>query len=141
MDIRMELLILGAGGLVGFLSAIGKDIIIENKKNGAKLKEFKRQKLEKIFILMDKVSQETIKPLKYKNSLDGVGAKLGMIIRFYFPELNNDYHIFLKVFQKISQKTITLDENISLTTEEIATYYKAHQVFINKIVKESKKYV
>jgi hypothetical protein len=141
MDIRMELLILGAGGLVGFLSAIGKDIIIENKKNGAKLKEFKRQKLEEIFILMDKVSQETIKPLKYKNSLDGVGAKLGMIIRFYFPELNDDYHIFLKVFQKISQKTITLDENISLTTEEIATYYKAHQVFINKIIEESKKYV
>jgi hypothetical protein len=137
----MDLATLGIGGLVGFLSAIGKDIIIENKKNGAKLKEFKRQKLEEIFILMDKVSQETIKPLKYKNSLDGVGAKLGMIIRFYFPELNNDYHIFLKVFQKISQKTITLDENISLTTEEIATYYKAHQVFINKIVKESKKYV
>ena len=37
MDIRMELLILGAGGLVGFLSAIGKDIMslekITNFKN------------------------------------------------------------------------------------------------------------
>jgi len=137
----MDLATLGAGGLIGFLSAIGKDFILENNKKKAKIKDFKRQKLEEIFILMDKVSQETIKPLKYKNSLDGVGAKLGMIIRFYFPELNNDYHIFLKIFQKISQKTITLDENTSLTTEEIATYYKAHQVFINKIVEESKKYV
>lgn len=136
----MDLLTLGVGGLIGFLSAVGKDFFLEHNKNKIKIKDFKRQKLEEIFILMDKVSQETVKPLKYKNSLDGVGAKLAMIIRFYFPELNDDYHIFLKVFQKISQKTITLDENISLTTEEITTYYKAHQIFINKIVEESKKY-
>ncbi|MDD3476400.1 MAG: hypothetical protein PHI38_05995 [Sulfurimonas sp.] len=136
----MDLATLVIGGLIGFLSAIGKDFILENNKKKAKIKDFKRQKLEEIFILMDKVSQETIKPLKYKNSLDGVGAKLGMIVRFYFPELNDDYDIFLKVFQTIYQKTITLDENISLTTEEIATHYKAHQVFINKIVEESKRY-
>jgi len=129
----MDLATLGAGGLIGFLSAVGKDFILEKTKNKTKQKDFKRQKLEEIFILMDKVSQETIKPLKYKNSLDGVGAKLGMIIRFYFPELKNDYYKFLKVFQKLSQKTIT--------TEEIETYFKAHQVFINKIVEESKKYV
>ena len=113
----MDLATLGAGGLIGFLSAVGKDFILEKTKNKTKQKDFKRQKLEEIFILMDKVSQETIKPLKYKNSLDGVGAKLGMIIRFYFPELKNDYHKFLKIFQEISQKTITLDKSQKLTTE------------------------
>jgi len=137
----MEVGTLIVGGFIGFVSAVGKDFILENKKSKEKIKDFKRQKLEKVFILMDKVTQETIKPLKYKNSLDGVGARLGMIIRFYFPELNSDYHNFLKVFQKISQKTLTLDNNVSLTTEEILTYYKAHQDFINKIVDESKKYV
>jgi hypothetical protein len=137
----MELATLGLGGLIGFLSAIGKDFILEKSKNIIKTKDFKRQKLEEIFILMDKVSQETIKPLKYKGSLDGVGAKLGMIIRFYFPELNADYKQFLQVFQSTSQKTISFDDNISLSQEEIFAYYEAHRIFIDKVVKESKKYV
>ncbi len=137
----MDLLTLGAGGLIGFLSAVGKDFFLEYNKNKIKIKDFKRQKLEEIFILMDKISQEAIKPLKYKNSLDGVGAKLGMIIRFYFPELNEDYNEFLQIFQKVSQKTITLDENITLSTDEIRSYYEAHKIFINKVVAESKKYV
>lgn len=141
MGTKMELWTLIVGGFIGFTSAVGKDFLLENKKSKEKMKDFKRQKLEDIFILMDKISQEAAKPLRYKNSFDGVGAKLGMIIRFYFPELNNDYHQFLEVFQKIFQKTMTLDEQISLPQEEIATYYKAHQDFINKIVGESKKYV
>ncbi len=137
----MDLVTLGIGGLIGFLSAVGKDFLLEKSKNKLKTKEFKRQKLEEIFILMDKVSQETVKPLKYKGSLDGVGSKLGMIIRFYFPELNDEYHKFLQIFQKISQKTITMDENLTLTSEEISEYYQAHRLFINKVVIESKKYV
>jgi len=137
----MDLAILGVGGLIGFLSAVGKDFILENNKKKTKIKNFKRQKLEEIFILMGEVSQETIKPLKYKNSLDGVGAKLGMNIKFYFPELNDDYHNFLQVFQETSQKTMTLDESKTLTREEITTFIEAHHVFINRIVEESKKYV
>jgi len=137
----MDLATLGIGGLIGFLSAVGKDFLNEHNRNKIKIKDFKRQKLEEIFILMDKVTQETIKPLKYQNSLDGVGAKIGMTIRFYFPELNQDYNDFIQVFQKISQKTITLDENVSLSTNEIRTYYEAHRVFITKVVEESKKYI
>ncbi len=137
----MNLAILFIGGLIGFLSAIGKDLLLEKSKNKIKIKDFKRQKLEEIFFLMDRVTQETIKPLKYKGSLDGVGAKLGMTIRFYFPELNDDYIKFLKVFQDTLQKTMTFDENIKLSEEEISTYYEAHRMFINKIVKESEKYV
>ena len=132
---------LGIGGLIGFLSAIGKDYLLEKTKNEIKIKDFKRQKLEEVFILMDKVSQETIKPLKYKNSLDGVGAKLGMTIRFYFPELKTDYHQFLEIFQSTSQKTMTFDENVHLSKEEMMAFYEAHSIFIDKVVVESKKYV
>ena len=132
---------LGIGGLIGFLSAIGKDYLLEKSKNEIKIKDFKRQKLEEVFILMDKVSQETIKPLEYKNSLDGVGAKLGMIIRFYFPELKADYHQFLEVYKNTSLKIMKFDENIHLSKEEMMAFYEAHRIFIDKVVKESKKYV
>jgi hypothetical protein len=137
----MDLLTLGIGGLIGFLSAIGKDFLLEQSKNKIKTKDFKREKLEEIFILMDKVSQESLKPLKYKGSLDGIGAKLGMTIRFYFPDLNKDYQDFLKVFQDVTQKTITLDDKINLTEEDIKMFYTAYGLFIDKIVLESKKYV
>jgi hypothetical protein len=137
----MDLLTLGIGGLIGFLSAVGKDFLLENSKNKIKTKEFKKQKLEEIFILMDKVSQESLKPLKYKSSLDGVGAKLGMTIRFYFPDLNQDYQTFLKVYQEITQKTMTMDDKINLSQEDINTFYKAYSLFLDKIVLESKKYI
>jgi len=137
----MDLLTLGIGGLIGFLSAIGKDFLLENSKNKIKTKEFKKQKLEEIFILMDKVSQESLKPLKYKGSLDGVGAKLGMTIRFYFPDLNQDYQTFIKVYQEITQKTMTLDDKINLSQEDINIFYKAYGLFLDKIVLESKKYI
>ena len=137
----MDLVTLGIGGLIGFLSAIGKDFLLESSKNKNKIKEFKKQKLEEIFILMDKVSQESLKPLKYKGSLDGIGAKLGMTIRFYFPDLTQDYQNFIKVYQDVTQKTITLDDKINLSQDDISTFYKAYGLFIDKIVLESKKYV
>jgi hypothetical protein len=137
----MDLVTLGIGGLIGFLSAIGKDFLLESSKNKNKIKELKKEKLEEIFILMDKVFQESLKPLKYKGSLDGVGAKLGMTIRFYFPDLNQDYQKFLKVYLNVTQKTMTLDNEINLSQEDIDTFYKAYGLFIDKIVLESKKYV
>ncbi|MCK9373097.1 MAG: hypothetical protein M0P91_07850 [Sulfuricurvum sp.] len=137
----MELITLILGGLIGFLSAIGKDLLLEKKKNQIKIKDFKRQKLEEIFLLMDQVTREAIKPLKYKDSLDGVGAKLGMIIRFYFPELNTSYDQFIQVFLSTSQKTMTYDDKISLSQEEILAYYEAHRIFLDKVVQEAKQYI
>ncbi|MGE4396764.1 MAG: hypothetical protein AB7D34_04830 [Sulfurimonas sp.] len=97
--------------------------------------------MEEIFILMDKVTQEALKPLKFKNLLDGIGAKIGMIIRFYFPHLKDDYNQFLKVYQDTVQKTMSFDDTITLTKEEIMIYYKAYRTFINKVVRESEKYI
>ena len=137
----MDLVTLGIGGLIGFLSAIGKDFLLESSKNKNKIKEFKKEKLEEIFILMDKVFQESLLPLKYKGSLDGVGAKLGMTIRFYFPNLTQDYQKFVKVYANVMEKTMQLDDKINLSEEDRSIFYKAHKLFIDKIVLESKKYV
>lgn len=137
----MDWLTLLIGGLVGFLSAIGKDFLLENSKNKLKTKDFKRQKLEEIFILMDKVLQETVKPLRYKGPLDGIGAKIGMLVQFYFPHLNGDYNKYIQVFQETSLRTFELGERESLSTEELTKYYGAHKLFINAVVAESKKYV
>lgn len=135
----MDWLTLLVGGLLGFLSAIGKDFLLEKSKNKLKTKNFKRQKLEEIFILMDKVSQEAVKPLLYKDSLDGAGAKIAMLVRFYFPELNEGYNKYIQVFQATALKTFRLDETLS--AEELTKYYDAHRLFINELVAESKKYV
>lgn len=132
---------LGIGGLIGFMSAVGKDFLLENSKNKAKLKDFKRQKLEEIFMIMDKISQEAVKPLKLKNQPDGIGSKLGMLIRFYFPELQDDYSKFLQVFQATAQKTMSYDENAVLTVDEMKNYYEAHREFLNRVVKVSEKYI
>lgn len=137
----MELLLLVLGGLIGFVSAIGKDLLSERSKTQIKIKDFKRQKLEEIFLLMDQITREAIKPLKYKGSLNGVGARLGMIINFYFQELKPDYDQFIEAFQSTYEKTITSGENIMLSQEERFAYYEAHKKFINTIIKESKKYV
>lgn len=137
----MDLVTLGIGGIIGFLSAVGKDFLLEKSKNKIKTREFKQQKLEEVFVLLDKVCQESLKPLKYKSSLDGVGAKLGMTIRFYFPDLIKDYRDFLKVFQDTTQKTMSLDDQINLSDEDIKTFYEAYGLLIDKIVLESKKYV
>lgn len=135
----MEIATLIVGGLIGFLSAVGKDFLLEKNKSKAKNKEFKRQKLEEVFILMDQVSQEAIKPLMLKNSTSDSGARIGMIIRFYFPSLNDDYNKFIQIFQSIIPKT--LSDNTKLTVEEIKTYYEAHRIFQARVVEESKKYV
>jgi hypothetical protein len=137
----MDLVTLGIGGLIGFLSAIGKDFLLESSNNKNKIKEFKKEKLEEIFILMDKVFQESLLPLKYKGSLDGIGARLGMIIRFYFPDLLQDYQKFVKVYANVMWKTMQLDDKINLSEEDRSTFYEAHKLFIDKIVLESKKYI
>lgn len=134
---KIDLLTLIAGGLIGFLSAVGKDIILENKKNKLKVKEFKRKKIEEVFAIMYKIGKEILKPLENQKPLDQDSARINMIIRFYFPKLLYDYHIFLKVFLKISEK---INKRLSLTNEEKIEYEELYKKFMDKIVEESKKY-
>jgi len=116
------------------------DIFIENKKRKNKLKDFKRQKLEEVFILMDLVLQENIKPIIHRSLPQDTGARIGMIIRFYFPSLNQEYNEYIELFKKINTEALQNLEQI-VSQDIMMEYTKKHKLFVDKIVVESKKYI
>lgn len=137
----MEVLTLIVGGAIGFISAIGKDWLIENKKQKIKKQEFQREKLEEIFILMDVTFRSTLVPIEASTS-NYNGAKLSMLIRFYFPNLQEEYKKYLDLFQKINlikvenfmQKT-----NKKVDNELVKKFSSQYQSFLSCLVDESKK--
>jgi hypothetical protein len=138
----MEVFTLLVGGLIGFLSASAKDFLLEQNKTRNKMKEFKRTKLEEIFLMAEQITQESSKPLGIREPIDGLGAKLGMTIRFYFPELVKDYQTFLNVLLEANQKSMQLNkESIILPHDEMLVLYNAYRVFIDRLVLVSGKYV
>jgi len=129
----MELII---GGFIGFLSAIGKDFLLEKSKNKLKEKEFKRTKLEEVFVLTKSFFEDSIKPIGYRNNADH--SKLPMIIRFYFNNLSQEYNLFLLAYQKLQESHFDIDKkDLNENTEKFGNQYK---LFIDKVVEESKKY-
>ena len=135
----MDILSIVLGGFIGFISATGKDILVEKNKAQIKIKELKRQKLEEAFLIADVIFKESIKPLIAKGSLSD-GSKLGMIIRFYFPNLQSDYDTFYNDIMRITLKTISIEE-VKLTQAEIIECGQAYEKFLACIVKESEKYL
>jgi hypothetical protein len=129
----MELII---GGIIGFLSAVGKDFLLEKSKNKLKEKEFKRTKLEEVFVLTKSFFEDSIKPIGYRNNADH--SKLPMIIRFYFNNLNLEFGLFLETYQKLQLSHFDKDKkDLDANTEKFGNQYK---LFMDKIVEESKKY-
>jgi len=129
----MELII---GGLIGFLSAVGKDFLLEKSKNKIKEKEFKRTKLEEVFVLTKSFFEDSIKPIEYRKNNDH--SKLPMIIRFYFDNLMPDYNLFQNAYIKLQESHVDHEKkDLRKNTEEFGNQYK---LFIDKVVEESKKY-
>ena len=126
MEVAQITLIL-IGGLIGFLSSIAKDYFIENKKRDDKYILFKREKLEEIFIMLNELNKNALKPIEAKVSLNGLEVKIPMVLRFYFPRLFKEYQNYLGAYQNIN---IANDNKI---------YKKAYQVFLDKLVSESHK--
>lgn len=135
---KIQLLFIGA--VIGFLFSVLKDYFLENNKKKTKQKEFKREKLEEVFLLMNKIQNETLKPLQTKKSINEESAKLAMIIRFYFPDLKEDFNTFLITFSETSMKTIEVKE-INHNEQYIIKFLYEYSEFLKKIVLESKKYV
>ena len=135
---QIKLLFIGA--VIGFLFSVLKDYFVENNKKKIKQKEFKREKLEEVFMLMNKIQSETLKPLQTKKSISEEGARLAMIIRFYFPNLKEDFNVILITFTDTNMKTIKIKE-IDQNDEYVTKFFYEYSEFLNKIVLESKKYV
>ena len=132
------LLILGA--IIGFIASIAKDYFVEKTKKKFKDIDFKREKLEELFILASRIFNESIKPIALRNNIEDkdAGAKAGLISRFYFPSIHKNYQEYLNVYIIINQKMMN-DYN-SVSIDELSNFTKEYQKFLNILELESKKY-
>lgn len=138
----MEVLSLIIGGAIGFISAIGKDWLLENKKQQIKKQEFQRAKLEEIFVLMDITFRSSIVPIEMTGSnVEYNGAKLSMLIRFYFSNLEEEYKKYINLFQKINMLKIEnfMNKTNNLDEQLLNEFTSQYQTFLSCLVTESKK--
>lgn len=125
-----------SGAFIGFLVSIVKDYISENRKIKVKDKEFKRNKIEETFILLEKTYGNTFHSQDNIYSLEFDINKLRMLIEFYFPNLSDDYRRFYNVYYSFVLKKNSAQKNFQARDLEFEFL-----VFKNKIIEESKKYV
>ncbi|MCG3708044.1 hypothetical protein [Aliarcobacter butzleri] len=132
------LLILGA--VIGFIASIAKDYFVEKTKKKYKDIDFKREKLEELFILISRTYIESINPLELRNKIEDkdAGAKAGLISRFYFPSIFKNYQEYINACLVINQKTMNDYKSVSI--DELTNFTKEYQKFLNILELESKKY-
>jgi hypothetical protein len=128
------------GGLIGFIASIAKDYFVEKTKKKYKDIDFKREKLEELFILVSRNFNESIKPIELRNNIEDKdsGAKAGLISRFYFPSIYKNYQEYINAYISINQKIINDYHSVSI--EEMSSFAKEYQKFLNILELESKKY-
>lgn len=126
------------GAIIGFLVSVAKDLIIENKKKNEKKKQFKREKLEELFVILDKFNDSVMEPISQFSPLEEK-AKLGMIIRFYFSdELQDSYKLLLNASGDVLKVKTENNNHLDIYFQKFAPEYIK---LLNKIVEESKKYL
>jgi len=132
------LLILGA--VIGFIASIAKDYFVEKTKKKYKDIDFKREKLEELFILISRTYIESINPLELRSKIEDkdAGAKAGLISRFYFPSIFKNYQEYINACLVINQKTMNDYKSVSI--DELTNFTKEYQKFLNILELESKKY-
>lgn len=133
MDLEKILLIL-AGGLVGFLSSVLKDYFIEKQKKQNKIIELKREKLEELFLILGRTFDVSLLPLNLREVNKGDGARAGMISRFYFPEILIEYQKYIFEYVSYCSK-----ENPS--SKEQQKYTESYKNILKILEKESEKYI
>jgi len=137
----MELLLVG--GFIGFLSAIGKDYILEEKKNVLRQRDFKREKLEELFVIANKLFTENIKPIHLRSdSTDTLeSSKLVMMIRFYFPSLKKYLDDYIKALGDVNMNWVKHANGEMVEVEVyVGVLSASYRKLVDKIVHESKYY-
>ncbi len=133
-----NIFILVVGAVIGFLTSVAKDLIIANKKDKEKKKQFKREKLEELFVILDKFNDSVMKPINQFSSLEEK-AKLGMIIRFYFSdELQDSYKTLLSASTEVLKVKLENNNHLDMYYQRFMPEY---QKLLSKITEESKKYL
>lgn len=134
-----KLVLLLVGGLIGFIASILKDYFVEKTKKKYKDIDFKREKLEELYILIHKTFLESIKPIELRNNITNNDdcIKSSLITKFYFPSINKAIDEYSDISIEINQKIF---DNKALSSDEMENFIKEHQKVIDIIVSESKKY-
>ena len=130
-----KIILLIVGAFIGFVLSVAKDFLMENKKQKEKHKQLKREKLEEIFVLVDKLNQNAIKSLEYIENIET--ARLSLLIRFYFPQFNDNYKKFAEEYIKIGQLKLEQKEYLPEYVNKLSV---STQKLLNLMVEESKKY-
>ena len=131
------LLILGA--IIGFIASMAKDYFVEKTKKKYKDIDFKREKLEELYILIHKIFLESIKPIELRNIITNNDdcIKSSLITKFYFPSINNAIDKYSDISIEINKKFF---DKKALSSDEKDNFIKEHKKVIDIIVSESKKY-
>jgi hypothetical protein len=139
----MQFLYIFIGGFIGFISAIGKDWLIENKKQKNKKQEFKKEKLEEIYILIYKIFKSSIDPTIKSLNIEYDDAKLSMLIKFYFPNLEEQFNKYIQVVSNINLNKIqNFDKQINKIDEELfKNLYFQYKTFISYLKIENQKLI
>ena len=134
MDLLPVFVSLGSASL-GYLAKAFVDSRMENKKQKEKEKQFKREKLEEIFSLLDKVNKNAMNPIQlYDANVDS--TKLTMLIRFYFPNINDEYQKFVNEYVEVGRIKSNGENHVDAYMNVLA---KSYRLLCNKIVEESKR--
>lgn len=98
----MEILNFIVGGLISFISITGKDWLIENKKEKEKGRQFKREKIEEIYMISKKMNDFMSLSMDYKIDANFADpTKLQMNVNLYFlDELGKEINVFLLDYEK-----------------------------------------
>jgi len=130
-----KLIYVVVGAILGFSLSLAKDWFMESKKQKEKEKQFKREKLEKAFMLL------TDFDLKIRN-LDDIlftegkynSFELNMIIRFYFENIGVEYSKYLNIAMKYKDDV----KNGNKSENKLQDYNNEYKIMVNLLVKESK---
>lgn len=143
---------LGVGTVIGFTASIAKDFINNYINKKEKEKNLTLKHLDEIFVLLYKYSMTARKTLlnlknthSTKKEFDDTGARLGFLIRVYFPCIHEEYKSLLKsssdyiLYQiEVSQENVMLNKNkLSALSQSFETKYAN---LCTSIIEKAKEY-
>jgi len=131
-----KLIYITVGAIIGFALSLAKDWLMESKKQKEKEKQFKREKLERAFMILEDFNNKvtSIEPISLREG-EYNSNELNMIIRFYFDDIYKEYSTYLSI-------AILCLNNVKirkLGDNELQNYYKEYKKIVTLLVDESKK--
>jgi len=135
MDLVPVFVSLGSASF-GYLAKAFVDSKLETKKQKEKEKQFKREKLERAFMILEDLNNKvtsinsiSLRDGKYNSN------ELNMIIRFYFDNIHKEYSKYLNV----AMQCLMNIKNQKLEENELQNYFKEYKEIVTLLVHESKK--